>query len=113
MLDGEIALGPGKAELLGAVRETGSISAAGRKLGMSYRRAWLLIDTMNRCFAKPLVAAATGGTHGGGARLTSTGEDVLRRYRAMLDEIGTVVEPHFRHLKTLLRKKPRPGPQSG
>ena len=57
----EIAIGPGKAELLAAIAETGSISASAKRLGMSYRRAWLLVDTMNRCFREPVVASATGG----------------------------------------------------
>ena len=103
----EIALGPGKADLLDAVHATGSISAAGRKLGMSYRRAWLLIDTMNRCFDAPLVATAAGGMHGGGAALTAEGGKVLRQYRAMLEEVASVAGRHFRALKPLLREKPR------
>ncbi|MBM3546506.1 MAG: LysR family transcriptional regulator [Alphaproteobacteria bacterium] len=79
----EIAIGPGKADLLAAIAETGSISAAGRRLDMSYRRAWLLVETMNRCFRSPLVEAAKGGAKGGGARLTSLGEEVLESYRRM------------------------------
>ena len=79
----EIAVGPGKVALLEAIRETGSISAAARRLGMSYRRAWLLADTMNRCFRQPVVEAAPGGRGGGGARVTGLGEEVLRRYRTM------------------------------
>lgn len=78
-----IAMGPGKADLLDAIAQTGSISAAGRKLGMSYRRAWMLVDTMNQSFAKPLVETVTGGSHGGGARVTELGQEVLRRYRDM------------------------------
>ena len=60
-----IAMGPGKADLLEAIAGTGSISAAARKLGMSYRRAWVLVNTMNQCFDRPLVETATGGSHGG------------------------------------------------
>ena len=78
-----IALGPGKAELLQRIGETGSISAAARQMGMSYRRAWLLVDTMNQCFASPLVETATGGKGGGGASLTQLGRDVLTRYYRM------------------------------
>jgi molybdate transport system regulatory protein len=69
MLGEEIAFGPGKADLLDAIHDTGSISAAGKKLGMSYRRAWMLVAVMNRCFNEPLVTAAKGGAHGGGAQL--------------------------------------------
>jgi molybdate transport system regulatory protein len=78
-----IAMGPGKADLLEAIVDTGSISAAARRLEMSYRRAWLLVDTMNQCFESPLVETATGGNHGGGARVTQLGHDVIRRYREM------------------------------
>ena len=78
-----IAMGPGKAELLHAIERTGSISAAARSLGMSYRRAWLLVDTMNQCFKSPVVETLTGGQRGGGARVTELGQDVLARYLAM------------------------------
>ncbi len=77
------ALGPGKVDLLEAIAESGSISAAARAMGMSYRRAWLLVDTMNRCFKENLVTTATGGRGGGGARITDVGAEVLRRYREM------------------------------
>lgn len=78
-----IAMGPGKVDLLRAIEETGSISAAARTLGMSYRRAWLLVDTMNQCFKSPIVETLTGGQKGGGARVTDLGHDVLRRYLEM------------------------------
>lgn len=79
----EIAMGPGKADLLDAIEGTGSISAAGRALGMSYRRTWLLVDTMNRCWKEPLVATTLGGAKGGGAKITAFGRDILTRYRAL------------------------------
>ena len=75
LLGSSIAIGPGKAALLDAISETGSIAAAGRRMGMSYRRAWLLAKTMNACFQEPLIEAAKGGTGGGGARLTAMGAD--------------------------------------
>lgn len=78
-----IAIGPGKAELLAAIAEYGSISAAARAMDMSYRRAWLLVETMNRSFKQPLVSTLAGGKHGGGTQLTATGELVLQRYRAI------------------------------
>jgi len=78
-----IAIGPGKVALLEAVAETGSISAAARQLGMSYRRAWLLIDEMNRALSSPAVNTATGGSHGGGTALTAVGEELVKRYRAV------------------------------
>ena len=76
-------MGPGKADLLDAIAETGSISAAARKMKMSYRRAWLLVETMNECFREPLVETLTGGPHGGGAQVTALGLEVVRRYRQM------------------------------
>lgn len=111
MLDDEIAFGPGKADLLAAIEATGSISAAGKHLGMSYRRAWLLVDTMNRCFNQSLVETATGGTHGGGARLTPLGADILARYQQLQHDIHAVGEKHFPEFKSLLRKKPVPPSQ--
>mgnify|MGYP001271772368 CR=1 FL=1 len=78
-----IAMGPGKAALLQAIAETGSISAAARHMEMSYRRAWLLVDTMNQCFKSPVVITLTGGKAGGGAAVTEFGADVLARYRKM------------------------------
>lgn len=74
-------LGPGKADLLAAIRETGSISAAGRAMGMSYKRAWNLVEEMNAAFRAPLVESARGGAGGGGAGLTETGDRVLSLYR--------------------------------
>ena len=74
-------VGPGKAELLEHIRETGSISAAGRSMGMSYKRAWMLVEELNAAFSSPLVASARGGPGGGGAHLTATGEQVLALFR--------------------------------
>lgn len=77
------ALGPGKVALLETIAETGSISAAARRMGMSYRRAWLLVDAMNRAFRNDLVSTSTGGRGGGGAQVTPLGHEVLERYRRM------------------------------
>lgn len=79
----EIAMGPGKADLLDAIDATGSISAAGRKMDMSYRRAWLLVDAMNRCWAQPLVETMPNGAARSGARLSEAGRRVLDAYRAL------------------------------
>ncbi len=76
-------VGPGKVQLLEAVREHGSISAAARSMGMAYRHGWELIDDMNQCFRSPVVTGASGGRAGGGATLTPFGEEVVRRFRAM------------------------------
>src|SRR6188768_3865285 len=83
----EIAMGPGKADLLEAIAREGSISAAGRAMGMSYRRAWLLVDTMNRCFRAPLVETHPGGGKQAGAKLTVEGEAALAAYRAMSAQV--------------------------
>src|SRR5471032_3123194 len=77
------AIGPGKADLLQAVVETGSISAAARQMEMSYRRAWLLIDALNQCFREVVVDTATGGKGGGGAQITPFGRIVLKEFRAL------------------------------
>ena len=78
-----IAFGPGKAELLALVGETGSIGEAAKRMGMSYMRAWSLVQTMNKCFVDPVVIAARGGNRHGGAALTETGRKVLALYRRM------------------------------
>lgn len=78
-----VSFGPGKAELLAGIAETGSIAAAGRRSGMSYKRAWQLVERLNRDFAGPLVHASRGGPKGGGAALTVLGQEVLARYRRL------------------------------
>ena len=83
-----IAMGPGKADLLRAIDQTGSISAAARQMEMSYRRAWLLVDTMNQAFKWPVVVTLTGGKAGGGAAVTEFGKEVLQRYSDM-EKIAT------------------------
>lgn len=98
----ESAIGPGKANLLEAIDKAGSISAAARDMGMSYKRAWDLVDTMNRCFKHPLVATATGGSHGGGARVTDFGHEVLRRYRALECIASAAVEQEAAGLLAML-----------
>lgn len=91
LLGKSIAIGPGKAELLRLIEETGSISAAAREMGMSYRRAWTLVETMNGAFREPLVEAATGGRGGGGARVTDFGREALAKYQAMEEKaLGSV-----------------------
>lgn len=77
------SLGPGKIRLLELIGETGSISAAGRALEMSYRQAWLLVDELNHMFAEPVIVAQTGGGGGGGTVVTKAGRDVVRLYRDM------------------------------
>jgi len=98
----DIALGPGKADLLEAIALHGSISGAARAMGMSYRRAWLLVETMNRSFRQPLVSTLAGGKHGGGTLLTETGELVLQRYRALCAQASAAIEHDCAALAELL-----------
>jgi molybdate transport system regulatory protein len=98
------AMGPGKADLLEAIQATGSISAAGRKLGMSYRRAWLLVAEMNRCFSAPLVDCRLGGAGGGGATVTELGGEALRRYRQLQEQAWGAVRASFLEFQELLRR---------
>ena len=88
----EPAMGPGKAALLDAIEREGSISAAGRALGMSYRRAWLLVDSMNRCFAERLVETTAGGGTGRGARLTDAGQAARDAYRRLEADVARASE---------------------
>jgi molybdate transport system regulatory protein len=99
----DIAVGPGKVELLEAIAKTGSITAAARSLGMSYRRAWLLVDTMNRCFRSPVVEAEVGGKRGGGARLTTRGVEAVRCYRRIEKLATKASAAEMRQLLKLMR----------
>ena len=101
------ALGPGKVDLLETIARSGSISAAARALGMSYRRAWLLVDTMNRCFREDLVETVTGGRGGGGTRVTPMGLDVLRRYRDMEVKAEASVSDEVAAFGELLEEIPK------
>ena len=105
----ERALGPGKIRLLEAIGKTGSISRAGRALGMSYRRAWLLVDDMNRSFRTPVVATQPGGARGGGAELTPFGLELIENYRAIEARATAAAKRHLQALeKSLRRKRARP-----
>ncbi len=102
---GERRLGPGKIVLLERIMETGSISAAGRRLKMSYRRAWLLVDAMNRMFAEPVVIAAMGGAHGGGAEVTEFGRRLVATYRTVEKRFAEEANAAFAEF----RERYRPG----
>ena len=101
-----LKIGPGKADLLQGIAETGSISAAGRGMGMSYKRAWSLVEEMNAAFRMPLVISSRGGAKGGGAALTDTGQQVLTAFRhleqklehegaAEIAQISDLLSPDF------------------
>jgi len=103
----EVSFGPGKADLLQSIRERGSISAAGRSMQMSYKRAWQLVDELNRMFSEPLVDCARGGARGGGARLTEAGEQVLMLYRTAEDAAAVAGAAAIGALRERLRPKQR------
>lgn len=107
----ELAMGPGKADLVEAIDREGSISAAGRVMGMSYRRAWLLVDAMNRCWEPPLVETTPGGGSGKGARLTPCGRTVLAAYRALEAALAAAgaQDPSLQTLASRLLPEPEPG----
>jgi molybdate transport system regulatory protein len=100
----EIALGPGKADLLDAIEKTGSISAAARAMGLSYRRAWQLVDTMNRRFRAPVVEAGRGGIERGGAKVTAFGAEVLAQYRQLQQALEGTAAPHAASLIAQLKR---------
>ncbi len=104
----EFAMGPGKADLLDAIDREGSISGASRALGMSYRRTWLLVDSMNRCWTEKLVETLSGGGTARGARLTPSGRRVLDAYRALEASLAAACDtPAADTLRALLRDTPR------
>lgn len=102
----DIALGPGKVDLLEAIENTGSISAGARALGLSYRRAWDLMDTMNQCFKQPLVQRVKGGKGGGGAQLTAAGQGMLKLYRTMETKALKAIGPEWKTVQKSLKKNP-------
>lgn len=102
LVGGPVIFGPGKADLLAEIERTGSISAAGRAMGMSYRRAWTLVDEMNRGFARPLVETAVGGPSGGGARLTPSGSAALAAYRAIELRAAEMFSEDLRSFRALM-----------
>jgi molybdate transport system regulatory protein len=97
--------------LLAGIARTGSISAAGRELGMSYRRAWLLVEAVNTMFARSAVRASAGGAHGGGAALTPFGEELLEAYQRLVSETDSRAEEIFGRFRSCAR--PSAVPQSG
>jgi molybdate transport system regulatory protein len=104
LIGAAVALGPGKVALLEAIGQSGSISAAAREMGMSYRRAWSLVDRMNADFTGPLVEKVAGGKGGGGAQLSALGQDVLARYHAIEDKAAESVKADMKAFAPLLKE---------
>jgi molybdate transport system regulatory protein len=102
-LNDDRPLGPGKVQVLESIRDTGSISEAARGLKMSYRSAWLLVDSMNALFSKPVVNTTLGGRGGGSATLTDFGADVIRRYRSMESATRRAIKKDLNVLERHLR----------
>lgn len=99
------AMGPGKADLVERIAQTGSISAAARQMGMSYRRAWQLVESLNRTFLAPVVTTSIGGTRGGGARVTPFGNRLVSRFRAMEGNASAAIAADLRFFAGQLRKR--------
>jgi molybdate transport system regulatory protein len=98
------AFGPGKAELVSRIAATGSISAAARAMGMSYRRAWQLVEALNRDFRAPVVKTAVGGSRGGGAEVTELGRRLVAAFRAMEDKASAAIAGDLRRFHRHLRR---------
>nr|WP_321984862.1 LysR family transcriptional regulator [uncultured Lichenicoccus sp.] len=105
VLAGGVVIGPGRADLLQAIRDHGSISAAGRAIGMSYKRAWDLAEAVNSRFHTPLIETSAGGVAGGGTRLTKAGDAVLAAYRRIESAAAVAVSPDLQALSSLLASR--------
>ena len=103
ILFNDAMIGPGKAELLEHIRETGSIAAAGRKMEMSYKRAWMLVEEMNAAFRDPLITSTRGGPGGGGAQLTEAGARVLDLYHDIVETAQSAASGSIGALEAMLR----------
>jgi len=102
LVSGKAVFGPGKATLLEAIRDTGSIARAGRRMAMSYKRAWTLVEDMNAAFAEPLVLSVRGGAKGGGAELTLAGTAILAHYRAVVAAAAFAGKAHLDAIEAAL-----------
>jgi molybdate transport system regulatory protein len=102
---GAPAMGPGKAELIERIAQTGSISAAARAMGMSYRRAWQLVEALNRAYREPVINTAVGGKRGGGARVTAFGKRLAARFRAMERKASAAIAADLRRFAAELKRR--------
>ena len=106
-IGGELLVGPGKIDLLRAVRETGSISAAARATGVGYKRAWTLLDEIRQACGADVIASSAGGSGGGGATVTAFGESLIAHYEAVEAACGAAAAPHLKQLRRLLDRARR------
>lgn len=102
---GNPAMGPGKAQLIAHIEATGSISAAAREMGMSYRRAWQLVEAINQSFSEPVIVTATGGKRGGGAAVTDFGLELIAQFHAMEDKASAAIAEDVARFTAHLRAK--------
>lgn len=102
---GNPAMGPGKAQLIAYIEATGSISAAAREMGMSYRRAWQLVEAINHSFSEPVIVTATGGKRGGGASVTEFGRGLVAQFHAMEDKASAAIAEDVARFTTQMRAK--------
>jgi molybdate transport system regulatory protein len=102
----EAAIGPGKIALLEAIRDRGSLSRAAREVGMSYRRAWLLVDSLRQTFREPVTLASSGGKHGGGMRVTRFGNTLIRNYRELEREFATLAKRRLDPIVATVARRP-------
>lgn len=112
LLDDEIAMGPGKVDLLEAIVRTGSIAAAAKDMEMSYRRAWLLVETMNNCFDRPLVESSRGGSGGGGAVVTETALELIKAFRGLETDVASLIDRKLQVFAARARKSRRKTPST-
>jgi molybdate transport system regulatory protein len=101
---GDPAMGPGKAELISRIASTGSISAAAREMGMSYRRAWQLVEAINASFSEPVVVTAIGGRRGGGASVTAYGKQLVAQFHAMEEKASRAISDDLAQFTQQLRE---------
>ena len=102
------AMGPGRARLISLIDSTGSISAAAREMGMSYRRAWQLVEDINKSFNRPIIITAVGGKRGGGAAVTAVGREIVLLYRNMEEKASSAIAADIKRFSQHLRKPGRP-----
>ena len=104
---GAPAMGPGKADLIARIQDTGSISAAARAMGMSYRRAWQLVEALNESYRERVILTSIGGQRGGGAKVTPFGRRLVILYRAMEDKASAAIAADLKRFTACLRSRPR------